>query len=147
MKLFCSLAETILVCRVHDKNESIRALIIVPPQPANKRRNLKDAVCPFCQRKGHVTKRSTKCLQNPRNLDSTGEQDGSSAETTAAVNDVEETESETGDQENPVDNDARDLDLLDSLVIDNDKFFDSFDNEDDLDVYDDASCGGDTAFI
>ena len=110
-----------------------------PPQQ-KRRSNSKNAICPFCQRRGHKTRRSSNCAQNPRNLAQEQEDSGDSLETAAAVNSEESHEEETNEKDDDDDdaisnNDARELDLLDSLVIDNDKFFYSFDNEDDLEEY------------
>jgi len=99
--------------------------------PAAPRRQTRVAVvCPPCGGKGHKTAKSKKCGEHPDNK----EKNSTPADEESKTNDLmpEEDEPTVDDS---TQRDAKELALLDQLGFDDDddEFFDSFEDEDDLD--------------
>ena len=94
--------------------------MLQPPATKQKRRNMSKVTCPHCNVIGHSTTRSRNCLKNPAKL--------AAASTTMSA----PPPSSTDDNQQQEDRDAKELDLLDGLALDDDVFFDSFDDEDDM---------------
>ena len=92
-----------------------------PPGTKPKRKNMSKVTCPHCNVIGHSTTRSKKCLKNPARLVAAG-----ASSSAASAMDLQDNRHEEEDR------DARELELLDGLELDNDVFFDTFDEEDDL---------------
>ena len=93
-----------------------------PPGTKPKRKNMSKVTCPHCNVIGHSTTRSKKCLKNPARLVAAG----ASSSSAASAMDLQDNRHEEEDR------DARELELLDGLELDNDVFFDTLDEEDHL---------------
>jgi len=102
------------------------------PKPRQKRAKV---TCPLCGGSGHKTAKSKKCGEHPDNK----KNDSSNNDTSTAEdnNNADEPKSEepTDKPNDSTERDAKELALFDQLGFDddNDEFFDSFEDEDDID--------------